>query len=374
MKIAVVGLRGIPNIMGGIESHCQQIYPRIAGEGVEVTVIGRSPYLEKRKTEYKGVSIVGLWAIQNKFLETFLHTFIAIIYSAVFIRPDVLHVHAIGPAIFTPFARLLGLKVVVTHHGADYDRQKWNALAKFILKTGEKMACLFANKVIVVGRSLTLELQNRFPKRKRNIIFIPNGTLANFGFDCVNSDLPKDLSVSSDSYILAVARLVPEKGLHDLIKAFNHSEAPHKLVIVGDADHDDEYSRQIKNEASDKVVIAGRRSGIELQSLYKFARVFVLPSYHEGHPIVALEAISAGTEVILSDIQPNLDIALQTDCYFKVGDVNSLTNKLNNLDELNLHVVQSEFLERYDWNAIAQKTKNQYASVLGFVQEKSGSI
>ena len=136
MKIAVVGLRGIPNIMGGIESHCQQIYPRIANEGVEITVIGRSPYLEKRKTEYKGVSIVGLWAIQNKFLETFLHTFIAIIYTAIFVRPDVLHIHAIGPAIFTPFARLVGLKVVVTHHGADYDRQKWNALAKFILSLG----------------------------------------------------------------------------------------------------------------------------------------------------------------------------------------------------------------------------------------------
>ena len=374
MKIAVVGLRGIPNIMGGIESHCQQIYPRIADEGVEVTVIGRSPYLEKRKTEYKGVSIVGLWAIQNKFLETFLHTFIAIIYSAVFIRPDVLHVHAIGPAIFTPFARLLGLKVVVTHHGADYDRQKWNALAKYILKTGEKMACRFANKVIVVGRSLTSELQNRFPKRKRNIIFIPNGTLANFGFDCVNSDLPKDLSVSSDGYILAVARLVPEKGLHDLINAFNHSETPYKLVIVGDADHDDEYSQQIKKEASEEVVIAGRRSGIELQSLYKFARVFVLPSYHEGHPIVALEAISAGTKVILSDIQPNLDIALQTDCYFKVGDVDSLTRKLNNLDKLNLHVEQSEFLARYDWNAIAIETKNQYANVLGLVQGDKGTV
>lgn len=374
MKIAVVGLRGIPNIMGGIESHCQQIYPRIANEDVEITVIGRSPYLEKRKTEYKGVSIVGLWAIQNKFLETFLHTFIAIIYTAIFIRPDVLHIHAIGPAIFTPFARLIGLKVVVTHHGADYDRQKWNALAKFILKTGEKMACRFANKVIVVGRSLTLELQNRYSKRKRNIVFIPNGTLANFGFDCVASDLPKDLSVLSDGYILAVARLVPEKGLHDLIKAFNQSVTSYKLVIVGDADHDDEYSQQIKKEASGKVVIAGRRSGIELQSLYKFARVFVLPSYHEGHPIVALEAISAGTKVILSDIQPNLDIALQTDCYFKVGDVDSLTNKLNNLDELNLHVEQSEFLARYDWNAIAIETKNQYASVLGLVQGDKGTV
>ena len=171
-----------------------------------------------------------------------------------------------------------------------------------------------------------------------------------------------------------VARLVPEKGLHDLINAFNHSETPYKLVIVGDADHDDEYSQQIKKEASEEVVIAGRRSGIELQSLYKFARVFVLPSYHEGHPIVALEAISAGTKVILSDIQPNLDIALQTDCYFKVGDVDSLTRKLNNLDKLNLHVEQSEFLARYDWNAIAIETMNQYANVLGLVQGDKGTV
>lgn len=374
MKIAVVGLRGIPNIMGGIESHCQQVYPRIAAEGVEITIIGRSPYLEKRKTKHEGVSVVGLWAIQNKFLETFLHTFIAVIYAAIFVRPDVLHIHAIGPAIFTPFARLLGLKVVVTHHGADYDRQKWNVIAKFILKTGEKMACIFAHKVIVVGRSLTLELQNKFPKRKNKIIFIPNGTLAKFGYQCIENDLPKDLAVASGNYILAVARLVPEKGLHDLIDAFDHSDTPYKLVIVGDADHDDEYSRKIKAKASDNLIIAGRRSGNELQSLYKFARVFVLPSYHEGHPIVALEAISAGTQVILSDIQPNLDIALRNDCYFKVGDLDSLTNKLNNLDELDLHIEQSEFLARYDWDAIALNTKSQYSSVLGLLKEESGTI
>ena len=87
MKIAVVGLRGIPNIMGGIESHCQQIYPRIAKEDVQITVIGRSPYLVSRRSEYEGISVIGLWAIQNKFLETFLHTFVAIIYAAIFIRP-----------------------------------------------------------------------------------------------------------------------------------------------------------------------------------------------------------------------------------------------------------------------------------------------
>ena len=373
MKIAVVGLRGIPNIMGGIESHCQQIYPRIAKEDVEITVIGRSPYLESRRSEYEGISVIGLWAIQNKFLETFLHTVVAIIYAAIFIRPNVLHIHAVGPALFTPLARLLGLKVVVTHHGADYDRQKWNAIAKFILKSGEKMACLFANKVIVVGRSLTSTLKMKYPKQKDRITFIPNGTLAAFGQGCTERDLPKDLAITSGNYILAVARLVPEKGLHDLVDAYNKSETTHKLVIVGDADHNDDYSRKIKSKASEKVVIAGRRGGSELQSLYKFARVFVLPSYHEGHPIVALEAISAGTQVLLSDIQPNLDIALQVDCYFRVGDVNSLTNKLNELDNLNLEIDQSAFLARYDWDAIAVNTLRQYMKATGRLQAAGGT-
>ncbi|NOH58872.1 glycosyltransferase family 4 protein [Alteromonas sp. 07-89-2] len=373
MKIAVVGLRGIPNIMGGIESHCQQIYPRIAKEDVQITVIGRSPYLESRRSEYEGISVIGLWAIQNKFLETFLHTFVAIIYAAIFIRPNVLHIHAVGPALFTPLARLLGLKVVVTHHGADYDRQKWNAIAKFILKSGEKMACLFANKVIVVGRSLTSTLKMKYPKQKDRITFIPNGTLAAFGQGCTEKDLPKDLAITSGNYILAVARLVPEKGLHDLVDAYNKSETTHKLVIVGDADHNDDYSRKIKSKASEKVIIAGRRGGSELQSLYKFARVFVLPSYHEGHPIVALEAISAGTQVLLSDIQPNLDIALQVDCYFRVGDVNSLTNKLNELDNLNLEIDQSAFLARYDWDAIAVNTLRQYMKATGRLQAAGGT-
>jgi len=373
MKIAVVGLRGIPNIMGGIESHCQQIYPRIAKEDVQITVIGRSPYLESRRSEYEGISVIGLWAIQNKFLETFLHTFVAIIYAAIFIRPNVLHIHAVGPALFTPLARLLGLKVVVTHHGADYDRQKWNAIAKFILKSGEKMACLFANKVIVVGRSLTSTLKMKYPKQKDRITFIPNGTLAAFGQGCTERDLPKDLAITSGNYILAVARLVPEKGLHDLVDAYNKSETTHKLVIVGDADHNDDYSRKIKSKASEKVIIAGRRGGSELQSLYKFARVFVLPSYHEGHPIVALEAISAGTQVLLSDIQPNLDIALQVDCYFRVGDVNSLTNKLNELDNLNLEIDQSAFLARYDWDAIAVNTLRQYMKATGRLQAAGGT-
>ena len=300
MKVVVVGLRGIPNIMGGIESHCQNLYPRMAKQGHEITILGRSPYLSKPKYEYEDVKVRGVWAFKNKFLETFLHTLVAIIYAGVVLRPDVLHLHAIGPALFTPLARLFGMKVVVTHHGADYDRQKWNRFAKSILKTGEKMGVKFANAIIVVGRSLTNKLKLEYPSNSEKLIFIPNGTLVGFSDGVTQEDLPSDLNLIPDEYILAVARLVPEKGIHDLIDGYKKSESKLKLVIVGDADHGDEYSQKIKDSADENIIIAGRRSGAALSSLYKYCGVFVLPSYHEGHPIVALEAISAGSKVLLS--------------------------------------------------------------------------
>ena len=42
MKIVVVGTRGIPDIQGGVETHCEELYPRLAAMGHDVTVVRRS--------------------------------------------------------------------------------------------------------------------------------------------------------------------------------------------------------------------------------------------------------------------------------------------------------------------------------------------
>mgnify|MGYP001287364340 FL=1 len=364
MKVAVLGLRGIPNVMGGIESHCQNLYPRLVRQGIDVTVIGRSPYLGKAQHTYEGVTIKPLWTFKSKFLETFLHTFVGVIYAALFIKPDIIHIHAIGPALFAPFARLLGLKVVVTHHGADYDRKKWNKFAKLVLKLGEKMGAKFSNSMIVVGNTLTKRLKHEYTVSANKLVFIPNGTLMGFADNASEEHLPDDIPIQPRNYILAVSRLVPEKGMHDLISAYEKSRTKYKLVIVGDAVHDDEYAKSIRNRANENVIIAGKRVGEALASLYKYCRVFVLPSYHEGHPIVALEAISAGSNVLLSDIQPNKDIGLPFDCYFRVGDTDALAGKITHLHELNLPFDKSEFLERYNWDNIAAQTLREYKKVV----------
>ena len=59
------------------------------------------------------------------------------VVRAAFSRPDVLHIHAIGPAIFTPLARAFGLRVVVTYHSLNYEHKKWGRVARFVLRFGE---------------------------------------------------------------------------------------------------------------------------------------------------------------------------------------------------------------------------------------------
>mgnify|MGYP000613934475 CR=1 FL=1 len=126
MKIVVTGTRGIPNIMGGVETHCEELFPRIARKGFEVTVIRRKSYVRDTLSSYKGITLSDIETPRKKSLEAIVHTFRAIV-RAKRLKADIVHLHAVGPALLTPLARLLGMKVVFTHHGPDYDRDKWGS-------------------------------------------------------------------------------------------------------------------------------------------------------------------------------------------------------------------------------------------------------
>ena len=134
VHVAVIGLRGIPHVMGGIESHCAYLLPRLirtAPSGaLKITVLGRSGYIPK-SSRHDGVDQIALWAPAHPAFETILHTILAIIYARFVLRADCIHLHAIGPGLAAPLARLLGMPVLFTHHGEDYRRRKWGRSAAF---------------------------------------------------------------------------------------------------------------------------------------------------------------------------------------------------------------------------------------------------
>ena len=71
MKICAIGLRGIPDVMGGIESHCQQLYPKMVKQGAKVTVLARSPYVKEKRFNFEGVEVISLFVIFLGYFDTF---------------------------------------------------------------------------------------------------------------------------------------------------------------------------------------------------------------------------------------------------------------------------------------------------------------
>lgn len=366
MKIVVLGTRGFPNVQGGVEAHCQKLYPRLVRLGCEVTVFTRRPYVSKEMTQYKGVNLVSLSCPRNKYLETITHTFKGI-FAAKRLKPDILHIHTIGPSILIPLARLLGLKTVMTNHGPDYMRGKWGTVGKCVLRLGERFGSWWAHDIIGIS-DLVADIVKK--KYRRDIHVIPNGVEIPAAPD--SDDALKRFSLRKGRYILTVGRFVPEKGLGDLIDAFEAAALRDRtLVIVGRADHRGSYSRHLseKVEGNKKIVLTGFLTGKDLAELYHHAGIFVLPSHYEGLPIVLLEALSYGCSCLVSDIPPHRSIGLPVDWYFPVGKVGVLSNKLRELIGSVYSETDRERLGRmlrqvYNWDVIAEKTFEVYEGIV----------
>src|SRR5262245_15484847 len=163
MMIAVVGTRGFPNVQGGIERHCEELYSRLAARGVEVMVFTRSPYVPtaERWSLWQGILLRNVWTPRQKRLDAISHSVVAVLLAPL-TGVKVSAVHATGPGLVVPLARLLGFQVVFTHHGRDYMRDKWSSLAKMVIRTGERWATRYAHQVLAVSHEMESWITKEF--------------------------------------------------------------------------------------------------------------------------------------------------------------------------------------------------------------------
>ena len=368
MKIAVLGTRGFPGVQGGVEKHCEELYPRLVGLGCSVKVFTRAPYIpkDKRVENWRGVDFIHLGSPRIKSLEAIVHTFRGVMMARRF-SPDILHIHAIGPSLMVPIAKLFRLKVVVTHHGPDYQRDKWGSVAKFFLRLGESLGVRYANRVIAISKGIKEHIRVKFGKSAE---YIPNGVGA--PLKVAPGDELGKWDLESGKYLFTACRFVPEKGLHDLINAYCRiTDPPFKLVIAGGADHESEYSRKLERVAkeNDGVVLTGFVYGEALAELYTNTALFVLPSYYEGLPIALLEALSYGVALVVSDIPQHRDVGLRKSRYFKTGDIDELTTTLEDSFSAGIgEEEREEYLclvrQEYNWEVIAKRTLKLYKELL----------
>lgn len=327
----MIGQKGIPAHSGGIERHVDDLSRRLVSAGHEVVVYCRKEYSLNKKLvhEYSGVHLVYLPTIKNKYLETVLHVFLASIHS-LFLQPDIIHYHGIGPSIFSWIPRMCkpSVKVLATFHCQDYYHQKWGSFSRFVFRVGEWVACTCTHKTIVVSKYLQRYVLKKY---HRKAVYLPNAVPLN---ERIFPNLIKQFGLTKGNYILSVSRLVKHKGIHTLIQAYQKlsqevTNLPY-LVIVGASVFTEQYvtSLHVLAGENDRIIFLGEQEGLILKELYSNARLFVQASQTEGLSYSLLEAMSFGSPVLVSDIAENTEVLPSLGYTFRTGNEYDLKDKL----------------------------------------------
>ena len=368
LKIAMFGHKRIPSREGGVEIVVEQLSTKMVKCGMQVTCFnrgGRFMYSGKKEQlkSYQGIIIKKVPTIDIRGVAAVSASFFAALCSAV--GPyDVIHIHAEGPAFFCWIPKLFHKKVVVTIHGLDWMREKWQGgLGSKFIKKGEEHAVKYADDVIVLSKNMQ---QYFYDKYHRKTHFIPNG-VERPEIKAANQ-INKMYGLEKNQYILFLGRLVPEKGLMYLINSFKNVNTKHKLVIAGGSSDTDEYMAEVKKAAMNdsRICFTGFVQGDILQELYSNAYVYVLPSDVEGMPLSLLEAMSYGNCCLVSDIKEITEVVGNRAVIFQKGNVIMLTEKLQYLcdseKEVNRYKLQAaDFIcEKYNWDFVANETLSVY--------------
>jgi glycosyltransferase involved in cell wall biosynthesis len=305
LRIAVLGVKGMP-YPGGIEKVMEEVCSRLVKRGYEVCIYVRKYYMKNNQSkEYRGIKLRTSWGIHSKHLDAITHSVTALT-RILFSKSQIVYINSIGLSLLAFIPRLFGKRSIVQTHGLDWQREKWGKIAKLMLKLASFSAIYFPNKTMCVSLKEKKYFEDRFNKK---CLFIPNGV--NIEPYCEPSLIKQNFNLEAYSYILFMARLVPEKGCHYLIEAW--SMIPKNIR---------------NNKTCDDIIFTGFVTGITKQELHSNSYCFIQPSTIEGMSISILEALSYGRFVIASDIQENLDVLQGLGITFQKGNINDLAEKI----------------------------------------------
>lgn len=370
LNIAMMGHKRIPSNEGGVEVVVEALCARMVNEGHAVTCYNRAGHhVSGAEHEipagniYRGIRLVTVPTVERKGFSAVVSSFLAALGCA-FGPYDVVHIHAEGPAFFCWLPKLCGKRVIVTVHGLDWQREKWNgSFASKFIRLGERSAVRFADEIIVLSDNVLEYFLDNYGRVTR---YIPNGV------SVPRPESPHLISekwgLKKDGYILYLGRIVPEKGGTYLIEAFKRVKTDKKLVIAGGSSDTEYYLSHLRELASedDRILFTGFVQGRIRDELYSNAYVYTLPSDLEGMPLSLLEAMSYGNCCLVSDISECTEVVEDKALQFNRSSVDDLHDKLQMLCDHPETVASYRtdaarfILSKYRWNDAVGKTLALY--------------
>jgi glycosyltransferase involved in cell wall biosynthesis len=351
MRIAFLGIRGVPANYGGFETFAEQLGARLVQRGHEVTVYGRDRYIDKKVRSYRGMRIVRLPAPASKYLETVVHSLYAAAHSLRG-RYDIVYVcnSANVPAVI--LLRLFGRRVVLNVDGLEWQRAKWNAVGRAYYRGCAWMAAHLPVSLVTDARVI----QDYYARAYgRQTDYFPYGTDL--------EPVPDDgtlarLGLEPGGYVLYVSRLEPENNAHVVIDAYSRVKTDLPLAIVGDAPYASDYIAGLHATTDPRVRFLGGVYGDGYRVLRSHARMYVQATEVGGTHPALVEAMGFGNAIVANDVPEHRETLGEAGRYYR-GPA-ELGQALQGLidDPLTAREMGRAAQDRaaaiYGWDAIAQ--------------------
>jgi glycosyltransferase involved in cell wall biosynthesis len=246
---------------------------------------------------------------------------------------------------------------------------------RFIGKLCEKIACRFADQVIVISPSLRDEAVREKLLSSEKVMVLGAGSSKGIDletFSVTNAvvhksrEIREKFGIPDDGIVIGTAgRLTVEKGIKELLEAFRRLCKSHSnlyLFIIGSQDHRNPLSQDILDQINNTANVFLTGYVIEIENYLAALDIFVLPSYREGFGNVIIEASAMGKPVIASDIPGCRDAVKNgiSGLLVPPKDASSLEKSLNELitdpikrsqmSQNGVRWVKENFDRKFVWN------------------------
>ena len=365
MKIAIMGIRGIPANYGGFETFAEELAPRLVEKGHEVSVYGRSNIIEYSEKYYKGVEIVILPTISHKYLDTVAHTAVSVLHGT-FRKFDVVLICNSANSLFSFVPRMTFKKVALNVDGLEWQRDKWNKLGQMYYKMSEWLATFLPNEVVTDSIFIKKYYEDKF---KKDSTFIPYGAPTK---KVQTKDVLDKFNVEPGKYILYVSRLEPENNAHLVVKAFEKVKTDLKLVVVGDAPYSTKYIRDLKETKDPRIIFTGYVFGEGYKEFQSNAYFYVQATEVGGTHPALLEAMGYGNCVLANDVPEHREVLRKSGIYFNTkNEEQDLAEKMQYLldnpgvvkEHQKMSVARIE--EAYTWDRITDSYEKLFLKMVG---------
>ena len=362
MKIAVLGIRGLPAGYSGFETCAHHTTKHWLAAKEEVLVYCRKHLYPKKQPHSKdGAQLVYLPSLPIKSLETLSHTFFSIVHLCFFKRQyKFVHLYNCGNGIFIPFLKIFGKKVFISVDGLEWKRKKWGRIAKSIYKLGAYMSVKFADKIIVDNKVVEDFYKGRFNKDTSLIAY--GAKIINNTALIADSSLKKH-NLKKKQYFIFVGRFVKEKGVQHLINSYLKLTTDFPLVLIGDDVAGNAYRDHIFETYANhpKIHLVGYQFGEAYETLLTNALLYLSASELEGTSPSLLAAMGANVCTLVNGIEENLVTLGGTGTTFKKNDYTDLTRQWQYFID-NPHQIEKmaekghqHVLAKYNWELIAKQ-------------------